>query len=255
MFLMRTWESKVSAKWYFWEKCEFFIFIKLSIRFSYDILYINFLRFVKKLCDKAGMSSCSNFRESYTGFCLVWQGLYISCENLSTNAGDISFLQSYVIIFFIISLFYIQGCLEYIEKWTQDQALILLAIVLAVMFVEVTALLSILLACSRGNRRSKSQASTFTSTQTLSPFTESDQDFSKRSFSILDSAILNRTIIFYTRYYISNFYYWLHIFFHHVTYMDNRYRYREQDAHGRDDVWYQIMKMAGGQSRTNSGRR
>ncbi|XP_029173469.1 uncharacterized protein LOC114942301 [Nylanderia fulva] len=69
------------------------------------------------------------------------------------------------------------GCLEHIEKWTQDQALILLAIILAVMFVEVTTLLSILFACSRGNRRSKSQASTFTSTQTLSPFTESEHDF------------------------------------------------------------------------------
>ncbi|XP_018353522.1 PREDICTED: uncharacterized protein LOC108755165 [Trachymyrmex septentrionalis] len=71
------------------------------------------------------------------------------------------------------------GCLEHIEKWTQDQALILLAIVLVVMFVEVTTLLSILLVCSRDNRRSKSQASTFTSTQTLSPFSENDHDFSK----------------------------------------------------------------------------
>ncbi|XP_011632681.1 tetraspanin-9 [Pogonomyrmex barbatus] len=70
------------------------------------------------------------------------------------------------------------GCLEYIEKWTQDQALILLGIVLAIMFVEVTALLSILLACSRENKRSKSQTSTFTSTQTLSPFAESDHDYS-----------------------------------------------------------------------------
>ncbi|EGI64890.1 CD63 antigen [Acromyrmex echinatior] len=61
------------------------------------------------------------------------------------------------------------GCLEHIEKWTQDQALILLAIVLVVMFVEV-----------HDNRRSKSQASTFTSTQTLSPFSENDHDFSKQ---------------------------------------------------------------------------
>lgn len=119
------------------------------------------------------------------------------CEQTYSNAGssDISLLQSFFcnsislhinvnnFSSLIISLF-IQGCLEYIEKWTQDQALILLAIILAVMFVEVTALLSILLACSRGNRRSKSQASTFTSTQTLSPFTESDHDFSKRSFCL-----------------------------------------------------------------------
>ncbi|XP_011135468.1 tetraspanin-17 [Harpegnathos saltator] len=69
------------------------------------------------------------------------------------------------------------GCLEHIEKWMQNQALILLAIVLAIMFVEVIALLSVLLACSRGKKRSKSQTSTFTSTQTLSPFAESDHDF------------------------------------------------------------------------------
>jgi hypothetical protein len=60
----------------------------------------------------------------------------------------------------------------------QDQALILLIIILAVMFVEVSALLSILLACSRGKRKNKPQMSIFTSTQTLSPF-ESDHDFSK----------------------------------------------------------------------------
>lgn len=69
------------------------------------------------------------------------------------------------------------GCLEMLEKWTQDQALILLTVGLAMIFVEVGALLSTFLACSRGNRRSKSQASTFTSTQTLSPFSESDHDF------------------------------------------------------------------------------
>lgn len=63
----------------------------------------------------------------------------------------------------------------------QDQALIMLAIVLVVMFIEVIALFSIFLACSRGNKRGKSQASTFTSTQTLSPFTESDHDFSKKT--------------------------------------------------------------------------
>lgn len=70
-----------------------------------------------------------------------------------------------------------QGCLEMLEKWTQDQALILLTVGLAVIFVEVGALLSTFFACSRGNRRAKSQASTFTSTQTLSPFSESDHDF------------------------------------------------------------------------------
>ncbi|XP_012215906.1 CD151 antigen [Linepithema humile] len=74
---------------------------------------------------------------------------------------------------------HIVGCLEHIEKWTQDQALIMLAIILGIMVVEVTALFSIFFACSRErNRRSKSQASTFTSTQTLSPFTESEHDFS-----------------------------------------------------------------------------
>lgn len=60
----------------------------------------------------------------------------------------------------------------------QDQALILLTIILAVMFVEVVSLLSILLACSRRKKRNKSQASTFTSTQTLNPF-ENDHDYSK----------------------------------------------------------------------------
>ncbi|KAG5315074.1 CD63 protein, partial [Acromyrmex insinuator] len=78
------------------------------------------------------------------------------------------------------------GCLEHIEKWTQDQALILLAIVLVVMFVEVTTLLSILLACSHDNRRSKSQASTFTSTQTLSPFSENDHDFRRTAVDVKD---------------------------------------------------------------------
>ncbi|XP_076227827.1 CD151 antigen isoform X1 [Nomia melanderi] len=69
------------------------------------------------------------------------------------------------------------GCLDMLEKWTQDQALILLSVGLAVIFVEVGALLSTFFACSRGGRRAKSRASTFTSTQTLSPFSESDHDF------------------------------------------------------------------------------
>lgn len=66
-----------------------------------------------------------------------------------------------------------------LEKWTQDQALIFLTVGLAVIFVEVGALLSTFFACSRGSRKAKSRASTFTSTQTLSPFSESDHDFGK----------------------------------------------------------------------------
>ncbi|KAK9296697.1 hypothetical protein QLX08_009369 [Tetragonisca angustula] len=69
------------------------------------------------------------------------------------------------------------GCLEMLEKWTQEQALILLTIGLAVIFVEVGALLSTFFVCSKSSKRAKSQASTFTSTQTLSPFSESDHDF------------------------------------------------------------------------------
>lgn len=74
-----------------------------------------------------------------------------------------------------------QGCLEMLEKWTQDQALILLTVGLTVIFVEVGAVLSTFLVCSRSNKRTKSQASTFTSTQTLSPFSESDHDFGEES--------------------------------------------------------------------------
>ncbi|XP_047343263.1 tetraspanin-7-like isoform X3 [Vespa velutina] len=69
------------------------------------------------------------------------------------------------------------GCLEMIEKWTQEQALILLAIGLSIIFVEVSVLLSTFFACSKNNKRKKSQTSTFTSTQTLSPFNENDHDF------------------------------------------------------------------------------
>lgn len=72
-----------------------------------------------------------------------------------------------------------------LEKWTQDQALILLVIGLAIIFVEVSALLSTFFACSKGTKRTKSQASTFTSTQTLSPFNESDHDFGKVFLSFL----------------------------------------------------------------------
>ncbi|KAL2725674.1 Tetraspanin-11 [Vespula squamosa] len=69
------------------------------------------------------------------------------------------------------------GCLEMIERWTQEQALILLAIGLSIIFVEVSVLLSTFFACSKNSKRKKSQTSTFTSTQTLSPFTENDHDF------------------------------------------------------------------------------
>ncbi|XP_043497523.1 CD82 antigen-like [Polistes fuscatus] len=69
------------------------------------------------------------------------------------------------------------GCLEMIERWTQEQALILLAIGLSIIFVEVSVLLSTFFACSKNNKRKKSQTSTFTSTQTLSPFNENDNDY------------------------------------------------------------------------------
>ncbi|KAF7407704.1 hypothetical protein HZH66_002241 [Vespula vulgaris] len=69
------------------------------------------------------------------------------------------------------------GCLEMIERWTQEQALILLAIGLSIIFVEVSVLLSTFFACSKNSKRKKSQTSTFTSTQTLSPFSENDHDF------------------------------------------------------------------------------
>jgi hypothetical protein len=70
-----------------------------------------------------------------------------------------------------------------IESWVQDQALILLAIGLAVVIIELCALLSTLLACtnqkSQRHKRKRAQNSTFTSTQTLSPFNESDHDYGK----------------------------------------------------------------------------
>lgn len=83
-----------------------------------------------------------------------------------------------------------------LEKWTQDQALILLVIGLAIIFVEVSALLSTFLACSKGTKRAKSQASTFTSTQTLSPFNESEHDFgNKFSFLFYPIFFFKRIII------------------------------------------------------------
>lgn len=159
-------------------------------------------------------------------------------------------------------LFYIQGCLEHIEKWTQDQALIMLAVILGIMFVEVTALFSIFLACTRGrNRRSKSQASTFTSTQTLSPFAESEHDFSKKFFCFKLSFwnAENHFTSSKRRIYIICF------SFRNCKMIPvirlrcdliclDRYRNREQNAHSRNDIWRQIMKMAGGQRRTDSCR-
>ncbi|OXU29298.1 hypothetical protein TSAR_008744 [Trichomalopsis sarcophagae] len=76
------------------------------------------------------------------------------------------------------------GCLEMIESWVQDQALIMLAIGLGVVLIELCALLSTLLACSRlkkqkHRKKKQAQTSTFTSTQTLSPFNENDHDYGK----------------------------------------------------------------------------
>ena len=61
-----------------------------------------------------------------------------------------------------------------IEKWTDEQALISLAIGLGVLFVELSALLSTLFACTKTKNLKKKHASAFTSTQTLSPFREDD---------------------------------------------------------------------------------
>ncbi|XP_058800814.1 tetraspanin-3-like [Phymastichus coffea] len=73
------------------------------------------------------------------------------------------------------------GCLDMIENWMQEQALILLAIGLSVVLIELFALLSTLLACSRLRKRQRkpkqAQTSTFTSTQTLRPFHENDHDY------------------------------------------------------------------------------
>ncbi|XP_063989247.1 tetraspanin-11-like [Diachasmimorpha longicaudata] len=59
------------------------------------------------------------------------------------------------------------GCLDMIEKWTQDQALIFLVIGLIVMLIEISALLSTILAWSKSSPKRKTNLSTFTSTQTL----------------------------------------------------------------------------------------
>ena len=85
-----------------------------------------------------------------------------------------------------------QGCLEMLEKWTQEQALILLTIGLAVIFVEIGALLSTFFVCSKSSKRAKSQASTFTSTQTLSPFSESDHDFGKKYFPLFECSFTKK---------------------------------------------------------------
>lgn len=74
-----------------------------------------------------------------------------------------------------------------IEKWTNEQTLILLAIVLGVLIVELSALLSTMVACSRTKKSKKKHASAFTSAQTLSPFSESEHEFGKfyNIFSLL----------------------------------------------------------------------
>ncbi|XP_015117226.1 tetraspanin-11-like [Diachasma alloeum] len=59
------------------------------------------------------------------------------------------------------------GCLDMIEKWTQDQALIFLVMGLIVMLIEISALVSTILAWSKSNPKRKTNLSTFTSTQTL----------------------------------------------------------------------------------------
>ncbi|CAB0041501.1 unnamed protein product [Trichogramma brassicae] len=86
------------------------------------------------------------------------------------------------------------GCLESIENWVQDQTLVVLGIGLLVVLVELFALMSTLLACSRlksvMNQRARNSsnnkaaaantcvqtASTFTSTQTLGPDTFGNED-------------------------------------------------------------------------------
>lgn len=69
-----------------------------------------------------------------------------------------------------------------IEKWTQDQAILFLGVALVLMLIEIGALLSTLLACTKSSPKKKSQnqqPSNFTSTQTLtrSPFMEMDHDY------------------------------------------------------------------------------
>lgn len=66
-----------------------------------------------------------------------------------------------------------------IEKWTDEQELILIVIVLGLMFIELCALSSTLFACCRTKKSKKSHTSAFTSTQTLSPFNESEHEFGK----------------------------------------------------------------------------
>lgn len=66
-----------------------------------------------------------------------------------------------------------------IEKWTQDQALLFLGIALVLMLIEISALLSTVLACTKTSSKKKTKQSNFTSTQTLtrSPFSEIDHDY------------------------------------------------------------------------------
>lgn len=66
-----------------------------------------------------------------------------------------------------------------IESWAQEQTLILLAITLAVIVIEICAFLSTIISYSREDKHSKTHTSTFTSTQTLSPLSENEQDYGK----------------------------------------------------------------------------
>ncbi|XP_046748183.1 CD82 antigen [Diprion similis] len=70
-----------------------------------------------------------------------------------------------------------QGCIGPLEKWTQDQALILLGVGLAVVLVELCALLSTFFACSKLRKEDKPQPSTYTSTRALGTFNEADHDY------------------------------------------------------------------------------
>lgn len=71
---------------------------------------------------------------------------------------------------------HLNGCLEKIENWTDEQELILITTVLGLMFIELCALSSTLFACLK-SKKSKKHPSAFTSTQTLSPFSESEHEF------------------------------------------------------------------------------
>lgn len=67
--------------------------------------------------------------------------------------------------------------MEKIEKWTDEQELILITIVLGLVFIEICALSSTLFACLRTKKTKTNHTSAFTSTQALSPFSESEHEF------------------------------------------------------------------------------